>query len=75
MDQNQGFTITLVLDNCLPKYRSTTMDRILNGLILFRFLRFPLNDSGYYDKHSSFADINRVWDRKRHLKRKRWSQE
>ena len=75
VEQTQGFTITIVLENCLPKYRSTTMDRILNGMILFKFLRFPLNDSGYYEKYSSFSEINRVWDRKRHLKRKRWSQE
>lgn len=75
VEQTQGFTITIVLENCLPKYRSTTIDRILNGMILFKFLRFPLNDSGYYEKYSSFPEINRVWDRKRHLKRKRWSQE
>ena len=75
VDQTQGFTITIVLENCLPKYRATTMDRILNGMILFKFLRFPLNDSGYYEKYSSFSEINHVWDRKRHLKRKRWSQE
>ena len=75
VDQTQGFTITIVLENCLPKYRATTMDRILNGMILFKFLRFPLNDSGYYEKYSSFSEINRVWDRKRQLKRKRWSQE
>ena len=44
-------------------------------MILFKFLRFPLNDSGYYDKYESFSEINRTWDKKRHLKRKRWSQE
>lgn len=75
VEQTNGFTITIVIENCLPNYRATTMDRILNGMILFKFLRFPLNDSGYYDKHSSFSEINHVWDRKRHLKRKRWSQE
>ena len=75
VDQAQGFTITIVLDNCLPKYRRTTMDRILNGMILFKFLRFPLNDVGYYAKHTSFLEISQVWDKKRHLKRKRWSQE
>jgi large subunit ribosomal protein L5 len=75
VEQTQGFTITIVLENCLPKYRSKTMDKILNGMILFKFLRFPLNDCGYYEKYSSFSDINRVWDRKKHLKRKRWSQE
>jgi hypothetical protein len=51
------------------------MDKILNGMILFKFLRFPLNDSGYYEKYSSFSEINQVWDKKKHLKRKRWSQE
>nr|YP_010277026.1 ribosomal protein L5 [Thalassionema frauenfeldii]UHY40549.1 ribosomal protein L5 [Thalassionema frauenfeldii]UHY40937.1 ribosomal protein L5 [Thalassionema frauenfeldii] len=75
VDQTQGFTITIVLDNCLPKYRRTTMDRILNGMILFKFLRFPLNDVGYYAKYNSFSEISQIWDKKRHLKRKRWSQE
>jgi large subunit ribosomal protein L5 len=75
VDQAQGFTITLVLEDGSPKYRSKTMDKILNGMILFKFLRFPLNDCGYYEKYSSFSEINRAWDRKRHLKRKRWSQE
>jgi large subunit ribosomal protein L5 len=75
VEQAQGFTITLVIENCSPKYRSKTMDKILNGMILFKFLRFPLNDCGYYEKYSSFSEINQVWDRKKHLKRKRWSQE
>jgi len=75
VDQSQGFTITLVLEDGSPKYRSKTVDKILNGMILFKFLRFPLNDCGYYEKYSSFSEINRAWDRKRHLKRKRWSQE
>nr|UHY41225.1 ribosomal protein L5 [Thalassionema frauenfeldii] len=75
VDQAQGFTITIVLDNCLPKYRRTTMDRILNGMILFKFLRFPLNDVGYYAKYNSFSEISQIWDKKRYLKRKRWSQE
>ena len=75
VEQTQGFTITLVIENCSPKYRSKTIDKILNGMILFKFLRFPLNDCGYYEKYSSFSEINQVWDRKKHLKRKRWSQE
>ena len=75
VDQMQGVTITLVIDHNSPKYRSNSIDKILNGMILFKFLRFPLNDCGYYDKYESFSDINRVWDKKRHLKRKRWSQE
>jgi large subunit ribosomal protein L5 len=75
VEQVQGTTITIVLDHCSPKYRSGSIDRILNGMILFKFLRFPLNDCGYYDKFESFSEISRSWDRKRHLKRKRWSQE
>ena len=75
VDQSRGFTITIIIDNCMPKYRDTTMDRILNGMILFKFLRFPLNDCGYYDKYLSYSEINSIWDKKRHLKRKRWSQE
>jgi len=75
VDQTQGITITIVLEQSSPKYQSKSMDKILNGMILFKFLRFPLNDCGYYDKYSSFSEINQVWDRKKHLKRKRWSQE
>ena len=75
VEQIQGFTITLVLDHGSPKHRSASIDKILNGMILFKFLRFPLKDSGYYKKHESFSEINRNWDKKRHLKRKRWSQD
>jgi len=75
VDQIQGLMITLVLDDGSPKYRSNSIDKILNGMILFKFLRFPLNDCGYYNKYDSFIEINRNWDKKRHLKRKRWSQE
>lgn len=75
VEQVYGTTITIVLDHCSPKRRSKSIDKILNGMILFKFLRFPLNDCGYYDKYESFSEINRTWDKKRHLKRKRWSQE
>lgn len=75
VEQVQGTTITLVLEHNSPKYRDKSIDRILNGMILFKFLRFPLNDCGYYNKYDSFSDITRTWDNKRHLKRKRWSQE
>jgi large subunit ribosomal protein L5 len=75
IDQTQGFTINIILENSSPRHRSKTMDKILNGMILFKFLRFPLNDCGYYEKYSSFFEINQVWDRKKSLKRKRWSQE
>ena len=75
IDRVEGLTITIVLESSSPKYRSSSTDKILDGLILFKFLRFPLNDCGYYEKYGSFAELNQVWDRKRHLKRKRWSQE
>ena len=75
VDQVQGFTINIILEHGSPKYRSDSIDKILNGIILFKFLRFPLNDCGYYDKYESFEEINRNWDKKKHLKRKRWSQE
>ena len=75
VDQIQGFTINIVLDHNSPKYRNESIDKILNGMILFKFLRFPLNDCGYYEKYESFSEISRTWDKKRHLKRKRWSQE
>jgi len=75
VEQVQGFTITIILDHGSPKYRSDSIDKILNGMILFKFLKFPLNDCGYYEKYESFAEINYTWDKKRHLKRKRWSQE
>lgn len=75
VDQVHGITITIVLDHGAPKDRSDSIDRILNGMILFKFLRFPLNDCGYYSKYESFSEINQTWDKKRHLKRKRWSQE
>ena len=75
VDQTQGFTITLVISSSSPKTRSRTIDKILNGMILLKFLRFPLNDSGYYEKFSSLSEINQSWDKKKHLRRKRWSQE
>nr|YP_009495892.1 ribosomal protein L5 [Plagiogramma staurophorum]AWT38331.1 ribosomal protein L5 [Plagiogramma staurophorum] len=75
VEQIQGFTITIVFSDNSPKYRSKTIDKIINGMILLKFLRFPLNDCGYYEKYSSFFEINRNWDRKKHLRRKRWSQE
>jgi large subunit ribosomal protein L5 len=75
VDQTQGVTINIVLEHSSPKYKVKPIDKILNGMILFKFLRFPLNDCGYYEKYSSFTEVNQVWDRKKYLKRKRWSQE
>jgi large subunit ribosomal protein L5 len=75
VDQLQGLTITIVLEHGSPKHRSASIDKILDGMILFKFLRFPLNDCGYYEKYESISEINRNWDKKRHLKRKRWSQD
>jgi len=75
VDQIQGFTINIVIDHNSPKYRKSSIDKILNGIILFKFLRFPLNECGYYGKYDSFSEINQTWDKKRHLKRKRWSQD
>ena len=75
VDQTQGFTINIVLEHSSPKYNTKSINKILNGMILFKFLRFPLNDCGYYEKYSSVFEINQAWDRKRHLRRKRWSQE
>ena len=75
IDQTHGLNITIVLSSSLPK--NDTFFKLLNGFILFKFLRFPLNDYGYYQKYSSLSQISQVWDRKKHLrrKRKRWSQE
>ena len=75
VEQTQGFTISLVFSSSLPKERSKTFDRILNGIILLKFLRFPLNDSGYYQKFESLSEVSQSWDKKKHLRRKRWSQE
>ena len=75
VDRVEGLTINIVLDQSSPKHQSKSIDKILNGMILFKFLRFPLNDCGYYEKYSTFSEVSQVWDRKRHLKRKRWSQE
>jgi len=73
VSQTQGFTITLVLSSSLPKKK--TIFKLLHGIILFKFLRFPLCDYGYYKKYSSLSELNEIWDKKKHLRRKRWSQE
>lgn len=75
VDQTQGCNISLVFSASNRKTRSKTVHRILNSLILLKLLRFPLNDCGYYTKYSSLEEINQTWDKKKHLRRKRWSQE
>lgn len=75
IDQIQGFSINFVIGGSLPKHKTNTINRILNGMVLFKFLRFPLNDCGNYRKLSTLSEINQVWDRKKHLNRKRWSHE
>jgi large subunit ribosomal protein L5 len=75
IDQTQGFTISLVFSSSSRKTRSQTFDKVLNGMILLKFLRFPLNDCGYYEKYASLAEVNQTWDKKKHLRRKRWSQD
>ena len=44
-------------------------------MILLKFLRFPLNDCGYYEKYDSLTEVSKAWDKKKQLRRKRWSQE
>jgi large subunit ribosomal protein L5 len=75
IDQVLGFNITIVVGSFSSKAKTTTVEKILNGMILFNFLRFPLNDSGIYDKYSTISDINTSWERKKPLHRKRWSQD
>jgi hypothetical protein len=75
IDQVLGFNITIVVGSFSSKAKTTTVEKILNGMILFNFLRFPLNDSGIYDKYSTISDINTSWERKKPLTRKRWSQD
>ena len=75
VDQAQGFTITLVFSSSSRKTRSDTVNKVLNGMLLLKFLRFPLNECGYYEKYASLAEVNKSWDKKKHLRRKRWSQE
>ena len=75
VEQIQGFTINLVISSVNRKVCSKTFNKILNGIILLKLLKFPLNDCGYYNKTSSLNEINQNWDKKKQLRRKRWSQE
>lgn len=75
IDQIQGLNITFVIGSYSSKSKTTTIEKILNGIILFNFFRFPLNDVGIYNKYSNINDINLNWERKKSLRRKRWSQD
>ena len=75
IEQIQGLNINFVIGASTPKSKSNTVDRILNGMVLCMLLKFPLNDCGNYKKFSTLSEVNQIWDRKKHLRRKRWSQE
>lgn len=75
IDQIQGLTITFVIGSYSSKSKTTTFEKLLNGIILFNFFRFPLNDSGIYNKYINSNEINLNWERKKSLRRKRWSQD
>ena len=72
VEKMEGFTITLVMSTYAKK---TIFNNVFNGMVLLKFLRFPLSDSGHYEKYESLQEISQAWDRKKHLRRKRWSQE
>ena len=40
--------------------KKTIFNNVFNGMILLKFLRFPLNDSGYYEKYESLQEINQI---------------
>ena len=75
IDQIQGLNITFVIGSYSSKSKTTTVEKLLNGIVLFNFFRFPLNDSGIYKKYSTNNEITLNWERKKSLKRKRWSQD
>lgn len=75
IDQIQGLNITFVIGSYSSKSKTTTVEKLLNGIVLFNFFRFPLNDSGIYNKYSTNNEIILNWERKKALKRKRWSQD
>lgn len=72
-DQIHGFNITIIMSSTNSKSNFKTMEKILNAIILFKFLRFPFNDSGSYEKYATISEVNSSWERKKHLRRKRWS--
>jgi large subunit ribosomal protein L5 len=74
VDQNQGFTISLVFASTTPRKNSKSVDRIFNNMSLLKFFKFPLNDAGFYEKYDSLNEVSQIWDKKKQLRRKRWSQ-
>lgn len=74
VDQNQGFTISLVFANTTPRNSSKSFDRIFNNMSLLKFFKFPFNDAGFYEKYDSLNEVGQIWDKKKQLRRKRWSQ-
>lgn len=75
IDQIQGLNITFVIGSYSSKSKTTSIEKLLNGIILFNFFRFPLNDCGIYNKYSNSNEITLNWERKKALRRKRWSQD
>nr|YP_009497796.1 ribosomal protein L5 [Acanthoceras zachariasii]AWT40509.1 ribosomal protein L5 [Acanthoceras zachariasii] len=74
VDQSQGFTITLVFESTTPKNNSKSVNKIFNNMSLLKFFKFPFNDCGFYEKYESLNEVTQLWDKKKQLRRKRWSQ-
>ena len=74
VDQNQGFTISLIFASTTARNSSKSIDRIFNNMSLLKFFKFPLNDAGFYEKYESLNEVSQIWDKKKQLRRKRWSQ-
>lgn len=70
IDQIQGLNITFVIGSYSSKSKTTTVEKLLNGIVLFNFFRFPLNDSGIYNKYSTNNEIILNWERKKTIKKK-----
>lgn len=71
--RSQGFGITLNFSNMQFKSRHQINHRIFSSAILLALFKFPFNDYGYYTKYTSLNEITHIWNKKSHLKRKRWS--
>jgi len=74
VDQNQGVTISLIFATTTARSNSKSIDRIFNNMSLLKFFKFPLNDAGFYEKYESINEVSQIWDKKKQLRRKRWSQ-